>query len=110
MKQGEIFLADLEPTVDNEQGGIRPAVIVSGNTMNDNFKLVWAVPLTSQMKNFPCDYKVKKAEINSLKTDSEALTFQIRTLAKSRLKHKIGALSAIDLKMIIRKINQLLYY
>ncbi len=31
MKQGEIWYADLNPTKGNEQAGLRPVVIMSGN-------------------------------------------------------------------------------
>ncbi|HBB93598.1 MAG TPA: transcription elongation factor GreAB, partial [Bacteroidales bacterium] len=36
MRQGEIWMADLNPVHGSEQQGIRPVVIISGNAMNDN--------------------------------------------------------------------------
>ena len=36
MWQKEIWLADLEPIKGREQGGRRPVVIISGDTMNEH--------------------------------------------------------------------------
>jgi len=52
MKQKDIYLADLNPTKKNEQSGIRPVVIISGDTMNDNLGIVIVCPLTSSIKNY----------------------------------------------------------
>jgi len=45
MKQGEIWMADLNPVVGSEQQGIRPVVIISGNAMNNNLGISIVCPL-----------------------------------------------------------------
>ena len=35
MRQGEIWFANLDPVKGSEQSGMRPVVIISGNTLND---------------------------------------------------------------------------
>ena len=50
LKQRDIFLVNLSPTVGHEQSGLRPAVIISGNAYH-NFGIVMVSPLTTQIKN-----------------------------------------------------------
>ena len=83
MKQLEIWLADLEPVKGSEQGKIRPVVIISGDTMNANFNVVIVCPLSSSIKYYEDCCVIKKTETNGLNSDSEVITFQIRTVSKN---------------------------
>ena len=110
MKQGEIWLTNLNPTEGSEQSGFRPVVIVSGNVLNDHAKIVWCCPLTTQIKNFHGNLILHPTENNGLKSDSEILTFHVRSLSKSRLKQKIGIISPNELKVIHNCMNDILKY
>ena len=57
MLQKEIYLADLEPTKGKEQKGKRPVVLISGNTMNENFDVIHAHDWLS----FPAGVAAKNA-------------------------------------------------
>ena len=46
MKQREIWLADLNPVKGSEQRGVRPVVILSGNSMNANLDICIVCPLS----------------------------------------------------------------
>ena len=52
MKQREIWFADLNPTKGSEQSGIRPVVVISGDTMNNNAGLSLICSLSSKIKNW----------------------------------------------------------
>ena len=78
MKQRDIWFANLDPTKGSEQAGLRPVVIISGDSMNQNTSLCLVCPLSSKIKNFPTTVFVKKTPQNGLTADSEVLTFQIR--------------------------------
>jgi mRNA interferase MazF len=110
MRQGEIYWADLEPIVGNEQGGKRPVVVISGNTMNKNLKVGIVCPLTSQQKNYPGCVKVKKNFTNGLHCDSEVVVFQTRTISSKRLEAKIGKLNKSDLFKVLSVLGELLRY
>lgn len=110
MKQKDIYWADLEPIIGQEQGGVRPVVIISGNTMNKNFGISIACPLSSQIKNYKSCVIVKKNSINKLKTDSEIITFQIRTVSQKRLKNKIGQISHEELKQVLIGLQKIFTY
>ncbi|MCY7350271.1 MAG: type II toxin-antitoxin system PemK/MazF family toxin [Cytophagaceae bacterium] len=110
MRQQEIWLADLNPTAGSEQSGIRPVVIVSGNAMNDHFRLCIVCPLSSKIKNYAGGIVLEKTTSNGLTQDSEVLTFQIRTLSKSRLLKRIGQITNDDFQKIKTGLNDILTF
>ena len=100
MKQGEIWNANLNPIQGSEQAGFRPVVIISGNLMNDLTNLVVCCPLTTKIKNYHGNVILDPTKFNGLVTNSEILTFHIRSISKDRLEQKIGKISALELKGI----------
>ncbi len=110
MKQRDICLADHNPVQGSEQSGIRPVVIISGNAMNDNLNICIVCPLSSNIKNYTGCLVLQKDEVNHLDQDSEVLTFQIRTIAKSRLNKKIGTISESQLNIILNGLRDVLTY
>ena len=67
MKQGDIYYVDLAPTVGSEQAGKRPAVIVSGNTMNDHLGIVLVCPLSTHIKAYPTCVTLRKKQTKLIK-------------------------------------------
>ena len=102
MRQGEIWFANLDPTKGSEQAGKRPVVIISGNTLNDALPIVIVVPITSKVKSYPTCVTLRGGTASGLKKDSEAITFQIRVLAKKRLTKRIGRIAEGELREILR--------
>ncbi len=107
MKQREIWFADLNPTKGSEQSGIRPVVIISGDTMNDNAGLSLICPLSSKIKNYSGTIVLLKTTQNGLTSDSEVLVFQMRVIAKDRFLNKIGKITEPQLHEIIDELNGL---
>ncbi len=110
MKQGEIWMADLNPVQGSEQQGTRPVVIISGNAMNNNLGICIVCPLTSRIKNYAGCPVLKKDQVNGLDSDSEVITFQIRTVAHQRLIRKAGSVTAAQLEMIKKGLIEILTY
>lgn len=102
MHQGDIWFADLNPTKGSEQAGKRPAVIVSGDALNDALPIVIVVPITSKIKSYPTCVLLQANKTNGLPKDSEAVPFQIRAIAKKRLTKRIGHLTETELREIIK--------
>lgn len=98
MRQGEIWMADLNPVVGSEQAGRRPVVILSGNLMNRFLQVVITAPLTSKIKNYQGNPILHPSEKNGLKETSELLVFHIRSVAKDRLIEKVGEIRESELK------------
>lgn len=110
MKQGEIWLTDLNPVKGSEQSGTRPVVILSGNLLNTHLPLVICCPLTSKIKNYKGNIVLKPNSDNKLTQDSEVLLFHIRSLSKDRLLRKIGCITKSDLELLKKSLNEILTY
>lgn len=110
MKQKDIYLANLNPSMGNEQSGIRPILIISGNAMNDNFGVVIACPLSSKIKNFAGCFVLSPDDLNMLSEKSEVLTFQVRSIVKERIMKKIGEISEYQFQAIKKGLNEILTY
>lgn len=110
MKQGEIWNANLSPTEGSEQAGFRPVLIISGNLMNDLAPVVVICPLTTKLKRYHGNLIIQPNDMNKLKVESEVLTFHVRSVAKVRLKQKIGKLTTAELKRVHSCLNDLLNY
>ncbi len=110
MKQRDVYLADLEPTRGKEQRGVRPVVIISGNTMNDRLGIFIVCPLTSKIKNYASCVVIKKNKENGLGVDSEVIPFQIRSLDRSRLIKRLGCISLSELGLIFENLADTLRY
>ena len=100
MKQKEIWLADLNPVKGSEQRGVRPVVVISGDSMNSHLNMCIICPLSSKIKHYPGCIVLSKNRINGLSIDSEVIVFQIRTIDGSRLVKKIGEIEEEELKKI----------
>ncbi len=99
--RGEIYLANLEPVVGSEQGGIRPVVILQNNVGNKYSPTTIAAPITT--KRVPNSLPIHVfvfATRSGLPQDSCVLLEQIRVLDKSRLTEKIGRVNAVTMDYI----------
>ena len=102
MNRGDIYQANLNPTVDSEQSGNRSVLIVSRNGINRSSSVIVIVPISKYKKNkkiYPSHYLVK-ANGNGLRVDSIIKCEQIRAIAKSRLGEKKGSLNQNDMTQI----------
>ncbi|EAZ79532.1 type II toxin-antitoxin system PemK/MazF family toxin [Algoriphagus machipongonensis] len=107
MKQGEIWMSDLNPSVGSEQAGRRPVVILSGNLMNKFLQVVITAPLTTKIKNYQGNPILKPSTKNGLKLESELLVFHIRSISKKRLIEKVGEISSDELKIALTTLQDI---
>lgn len=95
-RRGEVWWVSFDPAVGGEIQKTRPAIIVSNNAANAALNRVIVVPLTSKVDRvYPGEAVV---EINS--QPSKAMSDQITTASKMRLRNRLGALSVADLKLV----------
>ena len=101
MKRGELYWADLTHRKGSEQHGKRPVLVLSHDAFNaiSTWHSVIVVPLTTSSKAMkgPTAIPISKSS-SGLPSDSIALCHQVTTLNRARLKERIGALSADDLR------------
>jgi mRNA interferase MazF len=102
--QWSIFLASLDPTTGSEQAGKRPVIVISREQINQRLSVVNVLPLTSRKSSTRLIYPnevLLPAGSASLKVESIVLSYQIRTLDKSRLERRLGTLSEEHLRSAI---------
>lgn len=101
MQRGEVWWVDFDPSIGGETRKVRPAIIVSNDTANKIMNRVQVVPTTSNItKCFPCEAYI---EMDGKK--SKAMTDQIATVSKLRLKTKIGHVSSKNMLDVERAIR-----
>lgn len=110
MKQGEIWLANLNPGKGSEQKGLRPVVIISGNMLNQYLPIVIVCPLTSKIKNYKGNLVLIPDNQNGLTEPSEILTFHIRSVSKDRLVSNLGNIKQEQLSVIKKGLDDILRF
>ncbi len=112
MKQGEIWLVDLNPTVGAEMRKVRPALIVSADDLG-RLPLKIIVPVTDWKESYdivPWMLKLVPSATNSLNKESAADCFQIRCVAQERLIKKTGRITSDELEAAKGKIAAVVGY
>lgn len=85
MRRGDIYFADLNPTLGSEINKKRPVLIISNNSNNRAASTVTVVPITSNIsKIYPFEVALSAAE-SKLSKDSKIQCQQIRTISKIRI-------------------------
>jgi len=96
MKRGSVWWVEFDPAVGSEIHKTRPAVIVSNDNANKYLARVVVVPLTSSVSRlYPGEAALT---VNGKK--NKAMTDQIMSADKSRLKNKIGELTDNDMSSL----------
>jgi mRNA interferase MazF len=92
MKQGEIWLINLDPAVGAEIKKIRPAIIVNDNSLG-KLPLKVIVPITDWKEKYtsaPWMVRIVPDLNNNLQKISSADCFQVRSISEIRFVRKIG--------------------
>lgn len=103
MKQREIWLVNLEPTIGAEIKKTRPCVILNDDSIGI-LPLKVVAPVTDfkdKYKEVPWMVKLVRDNINSLDKASVIDVFQVRAVSEERLIKKIGVISPDDLNKAI---------
>lgn len=91
-KQYDIWLANLNPTIETEASKTRPVVIIQTNLLNDTHLSTIICPITTNIKTEAEILRVhlKKGQLTKL---SDILVDQPRSIANKRFIKKIGKLT-----------------
>ncbi|MFV7235758.1 type II toxin-antitoxin system PemK/MazF family toxin [Flavobacterium sp. ZB4R12] len=99
LKQYQIVLVNLDPTIGSEMKKTRPSVIISPNEMNTFLQTIVVAPMTSSSKTYPT-----RIEINHDKKKGWIVLDQIRTVDRQRITKVLGNLTEKE----IRKVKEVL--
>ena len=110
MKQSEIWLINLDPTIGAEIKKTRPAVIVNDDALG-KLPLKIIVPVTDWKYKYeiaPWMIKIEPDQQNGLSKISAADCFQVRSLSRQRFVKKIGHVSKVTLNEIKTGLSKVL--
>jgi mRNA interferase MazF len=102
MKAGDIWLAQLGPTVGNEIQKTRPCVVVSPDEMNDHLRTVIVAPMTTGSR--PAAFRVG---LTFQGKQGLIVLDQIRTLDRTRLVKRLGALRPQTLAVTLQTLQSM---
>ena len=95
MKQGEIWLVNLDPTIGSEMKKTRPCLILNNNTVG-KLPLKVIAPITDLKEHYrtiPWMVVLEPTTENGLQKPSAVDLFQVRSLSEKRLVHKLGTVN-----------------
>lgn len=94
MKRGEIYYANLSPTVGSEIDKRRPVLVVSNDANNRAANTVTILPITSNVTRVYPFEVLLNPEDSGLSKPSKVQAQQVRTISKQRItSDAVGSLS-----------------
>lgn len=103
-RAGEIWNVNFDPRIGHEQGGIRPAIVISNDAFNAiRNGLIFVVPLTGTDRGITSHVRIE-AGVGGLTKVSFALCEQAKSQSVNRFIDRRGAVSP-DVLLAVRSIT-----
>jgi len=103
IRQFDIWIADLNPTMGREAGKTRPVLIIQTDLLNGEHPSTVICPITS---NVPAGSEILRVHIKKgmakLKEDCDIMMDQLRSIDNRRLQKKIGSIPA-ELEELVKR-------
>jgi len=100
-RRGEVWWVAFEPSIGGEIRKTRPALVVSNDIANRMLNRVQVLPVASNLSRlYPSEAYVTVAG-----KPSKAMADQLATVAKARLRQRIGRVSADEIEAVGRAIR-----
>jgi len=107
-RRGEVWLVDFGQPVGREQAGIRPAVVVSTDALNEGpAGVVLVVPVTSARRDLPSHVEIEPGK-SGLDHSSYAKCEDVKSVSARRLIERLGVVGPEPLFAIGRVLRYLL--
>ncbi|MDC9727608.1 MAG: type II toxin-antitoxin system PemK/MazF family toxin [Candidatus Thioglobus sp.] len=107
MKQGDIYLINLDPTIGSEMKKTRPCIILNNNTIG-KLPLKIIAPITDFKAHYsavPWMVTLEPDTNNGLTKTSSVDLFQVRSLSQKRLIKKLGFINKQALAACTEALN-----
>lgn len=103
IRQYEVYLINLDPTVGHEIKKTRPCLVISPDEMNRNISTVMITPMTTKSHDYPSRVKMTfQGKVGWIVLD------QIRTVDRGRFIKKLGRISSEAIKKVKSVILEML--
>jgi mRNA interferase MazF len=106
--RGDVILVEFDPTLGHEQGGQRPALVVSADALNKSpAGIVIVAPITGTDRGIPAHVRVSAPE-GGLTKASVIQADQIRTISRRRVGRRLGTVSASTMGQVEERLKLVL--
>jgi mRNA interferase MazF len=106
--RGDVWTVNFDPAIGHEQGGVRPALIVSVNVMNESpAGLLFVAPITGTDRGIMAHVRIPSQEAGLTKA-SVILTDQVRSISTRRLGRWLGRVSSSTMREVEQRLAFLL--
>ncbi len=95
IRQYQIVLVNLDPTIGSEMKKTRPCVVISPDEMNKYLQTIVVAPVTSNSKPYPT-----RVEVKHNKTKGWVVLDQIRTIDRKRIVKTFDSLTEKEIAKI----------
>ena len=102
IKQYEIILVNLDPSIGSEMKKIKPCLVISPNEMNKYLQNIIIAPITNTSKFYPTRLEIKNKDVTGW-----IVLDKIRTIDKTRIIKTMSTISSkeiIQVKQILKEI------
>ena len=103
IKQYEVNLINLDPTVGSEIKKTRPCLVISPNEMNSSIHTIIIAPMTTKSHKYPTRVPVKFQEKKGW-----VVLDQLRTVDRIRLIKKLGNIKIKEIEKVKTVIKEML--
>ena len=103
IRQYEVYLITLDPTIGHEIKKVRPCLVISPDEMNKNISTVIIAPMTTQ--SCPCPTRIP---LKFTGKDAWIVLDQLRTVDRKRLIEKLGKIDQKTINQVKSIIKEML--
>jgi mRNA interferase MazF len=101
IRQYEIYIVNLDPTIGSEMKKTRPCLVISPDEMNRHLRTVVIAPITSKSRPYPTRVKIDlEGEDNWVVLD------QVLTLDRQRLIRRVATITGEEIKRVKDKLRE----
>ena len=101
VRQYQIVLVNLDPTIGSEMKKTHPCVVISPDEMNKYLQTIVVAPMTSNSKPYPT-----RVEVKHNKTKGWVVLDQIRTIDRRRIVKSFGSLTDKEINRVKAVIHE----
>ena len=110
IKRGDLYWLDWSPGRGSEQTGVRPTLVVQGNSGNENpvYKNTVVVAVSTKGRQTRTQIALTPSPLNGLTQNSFVKCQQLLTVSKDRLATFIGRLSEDEMSAVDEGLHDVL--
>lgn len=105
VRRGSVWFVNLDPVIGHEQGGHRPALVVSSDHLHViPSRLAIVIPITTRDRGLRAHIPIAPPE-GGLAHPSLAMTEQPRTISVQRLNRRLGSVADATLAEVVDRLR-----